>query len=68
MKCSLCNEEVQPRTACHRIAGWEMPRSFDSARRGGSDISQRERTGEVAHAHCVDRLKHGISPAQESLI
>ncbi|HSE45686.1 MAG TPA: hypothetical protein VLA89_10215 [Gemmatimonadales bacterium] len=64
-----CGREVDPsnRMAWHRITGWERMSSKSSARRGGSDISMRERTGEYACDECIRRVKAGLSPLQEGM-
>lgn len=67
-ECALCSKPVDPtsRSTFTRIQGWER-RAQNDTRRSGSDIVLRERRGEFAHAHCIDRAKLGLSPTQEAL-
>lgn len=63
--CALCGHYVDPnsRSTYRRIEGWDR-----KGKAGGSDITLRRPTGELAHAYCVDRAKAGISPEQEALL
>ncbi len=65
-----CGTEVDPtaRKAWRRVTGWEHRSSTSTSRRGGSDISMREPTGEYACDACMMRKKHGLDPGQGSLL
>lgn len=65
-----CGTEVDPsdRSIWRRVTGWEHRGPKQSGRRGGSDISMREPTGEFACTQCVSRLKAGLNPQQGSLM
>lgn len=65
-----CGREVDPtdRTVWRRITGWEHRSPMTSSRRGGSDISMREPTGEYACHACVSRVKAGLNPQQGALL
>lgn len=65
-----CGTEVDPesRTAWRRVTGWERKSFNTGARRGGSDISMREPTGELACDACMMRVKQGLNPQQGSLM
>jgi hypothetical protein len=65
-----CGTQIDPndRNAWRRVTGWEHRGLKSGARRGGSDISMREPTGEFACPKCVSRLKAGINPQQGSLM
>lgn len=69
-QCILCQESIDPSSSqtLHRVTGWEKRALRSSTRRGGSDITGRERTGELAHAFCVANQRRGVAPTQESLI
>lgn len=68
--CFFCGEPVDPtaRTTWRRVRGWERKAPSSSTRAGGSDISMRESTGEVACDVCIVRVKTGVSPGQVSLL
>lgn len=65
-----CGREVDPhdRLSWRRITGWEHKSPITSTRRGGSDISMREGTGEYACDPCMRRIKSGLSPQQGALL
>lgn len=65
-----CGREVDlnTRKAWRRVVGWEHKSNNTGSRRGGSDISMREPTGEYACDPCMLRLKAGINPQQETLL
>ena len=65
-----CGHSVEP--AHHgtftRVLGWER-KGYSETRRGGSDIVLREPVPDIfACQFCVDKLKAGVSVAQESLL
>lgn len=67
MSCSLCQRQLESGTPTYRrVQGWER-RSQGPSRRGGSDIVLREPTGEVACWACVERVRLGLAPTQETL-
>jgi hypothetical protein len=68
--CAICSKPTKPldTQTLFRVVGWERRALASSSRRGGSDVTQRERTGEVAHARCVEQQARGISPDQGSLV
>jgi hypothetical protein len=66
MKCSICKGEVKPSNGYRRVVGWERLRrpssdtkAFHAPERSDTELACRE---------CVEKLKRGISPAQEALI
>jgi len=68
--CTYCETPVDPgsRYTWHRIQGWERKAHMSTTRRGGSDISLREPLPVYACDPCIQKLKSGVSPAQDSLI
>lgn len=64
-----CGTEIDPtdRYVWRRVTGWEHRASTMGSRRGGSDITMREPTGEFACDTCVRRMKAGINPRQEGM-
>lgn len=70
MNCFFCGDPVDPssRAVWRRVAGWEHKSYKGGTRRGGSDISMREPTGELACDRCINLVKRGIDPKQERLI
>lgn len=62
--CSLCEEPISHDHASHllryEVSGWEKPR----AQGGTNALEVRQRTGRVAHADCVRRMKQ---PQSEGL-
>jgi hypothetical protein len=70
-RCFYCGDSVEPGSPStyQRVVGWERHGlRRPSGIRGGSDISLRELRAEWACPVCIDRLKHGVSPAQEELL
>ena len=68
--CVYCHRTVDPNDpGVHQhVTGWER-KAYSASRRGGSDIVLRETTPDVfACQFCVDKLKAGVSVAQESLL
>jgi hypothetical protein len=68
--CVYCKRDVDPNQpyVYQRTIGWEH-KAFLASRRGGSDIVLREPVPDVfACQFCVDKLKAGVSVAQESLL
>jgi hypothetical protein len=65
-----CGTEVDPnmRGTWRQIIGWEHKSPKSSSRRGGSDISMREPTGQYACDQCMMRVKSGLSPQQGALL
>lgn len=70
VRCFYCKEPVDPSSdrTWQQVTGWQHRSSRSSSRRGGSDISMRTPTGELAHDTCVNLAKRGISPAQGTLL
>lgn len=63
-KCRWCNEPVDPERAWRRESGYVKPRAIG----GTNALALREQHLEdVACDRCVDRMKRGVSPGQESL-
>ena len=54
MICPFCREEVDPfsRRNYHLVQGWVRDRSAG----GVNALRQKKIMGEVAHAHCVERV------------
>lgn len=67
--CYFCGEKVDPnsRDVWRRVTGWEH-KVMNATRKGGSDISMREPTGELACSACMIRVRQGLSPQQETLV
>ena len=68
--CTYCRTTVDPTDpgVYERVIGWER-KAFQASRRGGSDIVLRERIPDTfACQFCVDKLKAGVSVAQETLL
>lgn len=67
--CVYCEREITPEvTSYQRIQGWErVVRVRSTGTKGGSDISAREKLPEFACSFCVDKLRDGVSPYQETL-
>jgi len=66
--CAICGREVTPfQRAAWRVSGWESERDAG----GANQIKDRRRSGEVAHAACLDeslrRGRRGVGDEQESL-
>lgn len=62
MLCDFCNNPVNlddPETY-HEVTSWVNGPKLDGPK-------LRERTGNVAHKDCVDKIIHGQSPEQEGL-
>ena len=68
MTCTHCSTSLDATTAFTRVQGWEKRANASTSRKGGSDITLRERLDEHACHRCVDRLKSGLSVEQESLL
>jgi hypothetical protein len=69
--CHFCGRELDPASPStyRRVTGWERHGlRRPGGGRGGSDISLRELKHEWACSTCIDRLKSGVSPAQEELL
>lgn len=68
--CIYCGKPVDPgsRYTWHRVRGWERKAHASATRRGGSDIYLREAVEEFACDACIQKMKSGLSPAQDSLI
>ena len=68
--CVYCGSQVNPdaRSTYRRVIGWEQKADRFTARRGGSDIYARELLDVFACTVCVDKLRAGVAPAQESLL
>jgi hypothetical protein len=63
LACPLCGEAIEgsrTRGVYFRVLGWEKDRDAG----GTNALRCRERTGEVAHAHCVDREASRVSASQ----
>lgn len=57
--CKLCRIPIvgdDLRTAWKESAGWVRPKGADS-------MVGRHDTGELAHADCILKLRHGVDPA-----
>jgi hypothetical protein len=70
IRCVYCKDPVDPedKSVYRRVEGWER-RPLASSRRGGSDVVCREHVVDVfACWLCVDRLRAGVSPQQETLL
>jgi hypothetical protein len=67
--CALCGQPVDPtsNTTFQRVIGWQR-KAITASRKSGSDIVMRERLEDVAHGHCVELARSGVSVAQESLL
>lgn len=69
--CHYCGRAVRPNASStyRGVHGWERS-GFrrPSGVRGGSDISYRQQLEEWACPTCIDKLKHGVSPAQGELV
>lgn len=68
--CAYCHRGVDPNQpyVYQQVIGWEK-KSVLSSRRGGSDIVLREPVPDVfACQFCIEKLKAGVSVAQESLL
>jgi hypothetical protein len=67
--CAECGKPVNPAdpNVYQRIQGYER-KALAASRKSGSDIVCRSPVQQFAHAHCVHRLKHGLSPTQESMV
>ena len=68
--CVYCGNVVDPNNAnvYQQVVGWER-KAFGASRRGGSDIMLRGPVPNVfACQFCIDKLKAGVSVAQESLL
>ena len=65
IRCSFCSEPVDPnsRYTYTRISAWDRP-----GKAGGSDVVLRERLAEFAHPQCIDRVRNGINPKQETFV
>jgi len=70
-RCAYCGGDVDPASPStyQRVVGWERHGlRRPSGVRGGSDISLRQAVHEWACPTCIDRLKHGVNPAQGELL
>lgn len=69
--CHYCGTPVDAfsRSTFRMIVGWERKAGTRaSGKRGGSDVYLREPRDEYACTLCIERLKRGVSVAQESLL
>lgn len=69
--CHYCGNDVDPlsRTTYRRVVGWERKAGVRaSGSHGGSDITLRELLDEYACPGCIQLLRSGVAPAQESLL
>jgi hypothetical protein len=65
IRCGICgNEVVSTFDAYRKVTGWVKPRVAG----GTNAIALKEETGEVAHAHCVELEKAGVTPDQLTLV
>jgi hypothetical protein len=65
--CFYCGETVAEANAYRRVTGWER-KAAGASRKGGSDVTLREPTGEHACMWCVDRLRRGVNVSQEQML
>ena len=63
-----CGARINPndRHVWRAMHGWER-KGVGETRRGGSDIALRTPISQFACDRCIERLKHGLAPAQETL-
>lgn len=71
MNCALCGKPIDPlsRNSLQKVEGWQQKAGIRwTGTHGGSDIRARKGLQEWAHELCVERVRNGINPNQDSLL